>query len=167
MEETLIFPAFRNPRVMMSVFLALACTVSAQTTRKQSTGTTNFDQATIARLENEWLTALNTADVDAIAKILADDFLRPAPDSGQFVNKTDLLGYYRSHLKPQGPNQRRIEDMTVSVYGTAAVARGKVVSTGGDGKILSTLLFTDVFAKRGGKWQAVSAQENQSATSIH
>lgn len=164
----MIFPALKNRRVMLSVFLALSCvTVGAQSKSKKSIDTTNSDQATIARVESEWLTALNTADVDAVAKILADDFLRPAPDSGQFVNKTDLLGYYRSHLKPQSPNQRRIEDMTVSVYGDAAIARGKVVSTGADGKVVSTLLFTDVFAKRNGKWQAVSAQENQATAPGH
>lgn len=158
----------RKHFLFLLVLLAcLSTSVAAQSSSKSTTSDASQDEAAITKLENEWLTALNTANVDAIADVLADDFLRPAPDSGRFVNKTDLLGYYRSHLKPQGPNQRRIEDMTVSVYGNAAIARGNVVSTGADGKIVSTLLFTDVFAKRSGKWQAVSAQENQAAYPVH
>src|SRR5580704_18716898 len=82
------------------------------------------EKAALAHIEEEWLNALNKADVNAIAEVLADDFLRPIPDSGQFVNKTDLLRFYRSHLSPQGSDQRRIDNMTVTLYGTTALARG-------------------------------------------
>jgi hypothetical protein len=46
-------------------------------------------ETAVAHLEEEWLKALNQADVNSIAEILADDFVRPAPESGQFVNKAD------------------------------------------------------------------------------
>jgi ketosteroid isomerase-like protein len=118
------------------------------------------ERAAVAHVEEEWLRALNEADVNAIAEVLADDFIRPAPDSGQFVNKTELLQFYRSHLSRQGPSQRRIEDMTVTVYGATALARGVVTTTDSRGRVIRKLLFTDVFVKRAGKWQAVSAQEN-------
>lgn len=121
-------------------------------------------KAAVTQLENQWLAALNTANPNAIGDILADDFVRPAPESGCFVNKTDLLSYYRSHLKPIGPDQRRIDDMTVTVYGNTALARGFVIRTAADGHVISKLLFTDVFVERNGKWQAVSAQENPVAT---
>jgi ketosteroid isomerase-like protein len=117
-------------------------------------------KAAVAQVEEEWLIALNKADVNAIAGILAEDFLRPAPDSGQFVNKRDLLRFYRSHLSPQGSDRRRIEDMTVTVYGTTALARGILITTDSHGRVIRKLLFTDVFVRRAARWLAVSAQEN-------
>jgi ketosteroid isomerase-like protein len=117
-------------------------------------------QADVAHLEREWLGALDRADVNAIARILADDFLRPAPQSGHFIGKTELLRYYRSHLVPPKAEKKQIEDMIVIVYGSSAIARGKVVTRDAEGFAVSTLLFTDVFVRRAGKWQAVSAQEN-------
>lgn len=117
-------------------------------------------QAAVERLENQWLDALNRADIDAIAPILADDFLRPAPQSGQFVGKADLLRYYRSHRAPLKEGSKRIENMTVTVYDPTAIARGEVVTRDAKGAVVSTLLFTDIFVRRAGKWQAVSAQEN-------
>ena len=123
------------------------------------------DRETIARLEDDWLNAISKADVDEIAQILADDFLRPAPESGGFVGKADLLRWYRSHLLHQDLNKKRIENLKTSVYGSTALARGLVVTVDPAGKIVSKLLFTDVFVRRNGKWQAVSAQENAVAIS--
>jgi len=120
-------------------------------------------KAAVAHLEEEWLNGLNKADVNAIAEVLADDFTRPDPNSGQFVNKADLLHFYRLHLSPQGSDQRRIEDMTVSLYGATALARGVLTTTDSHGRVIRKLLFTDVFVRRSGKWEAVSAQENVAA----
>ena len=44
------------------------------------------------------------------------------------------------------------------IYGTTAVANGIVAATLPDGRVQKTA-FTDVFAFRGDRWQAVSAQE--------
>jgi ketosteroid isomerase-like protein len=120
----------------------------------------DLDKTAVADLEEEWLKALDQADVNAIAEVLADDFVRPAPDPGQFVNKADLLQFYRSHLSPQTSGQKRIEDMTVTLYGSTALARGVLITTNSEGQVIRKLLFTDVFVKRAAKWQAVSAQEN-------
>jgi ketosteroid isomerase-like protein len=116
--------------------------------------------AEVTRLENKWVGALNIANVDVIAEILADDFVRPAPDYGHFVNKADLLAFYRSHLSRQSSNEIRIEDMTVTLYGSTALARGTVTKTNSEGKPISKQLFTDVFVRNNGQWQVVSAQEN-------
>ena len=111
-------------------------------------------------LESKWLDAINDADVTTIANTLSDDFVRPAPEYAQFANKAEVLSYYRSHLSAHSSVQRRIEDLTVSVYDTTAIARGRVVTSNSDGKVVSETLFTDVFVQHDGRWQAVSAQEN-------
>ena len=119
------------------------------------------EKTAIARLENKWLVALNNADVNAIAEVLDEDFARPAPDSGQFVHKAELLQFYRSHLSPLASGQqKRIQEMSVSVYGSTALARGVLITTDPDGRIIRKLLFTDVFVKRAQNWRAISAQEN-------
>jgi ketosteroid isomerase-like protein len=144
----------------MVMIVASTALLAQQVPEKSKNSGLERERAAVAKLEDQWLTALNNADVDAIAKILGDDFLRPAPDPGRFVNKADLLSFYRSHLSPQGPDKRRIENMTVTVYGPTALARGELTTTNSEGHVIRKVLFTDVFVQRDGKWQAVSAQEN-------
>ncbi|HEU5467360.1 MAG TPA: DUF4440 domain-containing protein, partial [Gemmatimonadales bacterium] len=55
--------------------------------------------------------------------------------------------------------QQQFDQLQVRVYGSAAVVTGMVISTDLAGHEAKTV-FTDVFAKRGGRWQAVNAQEN-------
>lgn len=122
----------------------------------------HWQETEVAQAEYEWLAALNTAKVDTIARILAEDFSRPSPDSGDFVTKQELLLFYRSHLSPlpAGEN-RRIEGLSVRVYGDVALARGLVVTRNAEGTVVRKLLFTDVFRRRDSQWQATSAQENE------
>jgi ketosteroid isomerase-like protein len=114
----------------------------------------------VAQVEQRWVTALNRGDVKAIGAILAPDFVRPAPQEGTFLGRAALLAYYRKALSPQSTVRRRIEGLTIRVYGHTAVARGFVVVTESAKHTASKLIFTDVFVERGGKWLAVSAQEN-------
>ncbi len=65
----------------------------------------------------------------------------------------------RGHPAPPADREtRRFEDLRVRVFGSAGVVNGIVVATSANGKIRKTI-FTDVFAYRDGKWQAVNAQE--------
>ncbi len=63
----------------------------------------------ISHLENRWLKAIETADVPALNAILADDFVRPAPTTGRFVTKSELVAYYNSH-KPTASAASHIEN---------------------------------------------------------
>jgi ketosteroid isomerase-like protein len=116
--------------------------------------------AQIEALENAWTAALNEDDVNAIGDILADDFTRPDPQSGTFIDKQELLRYYRSSKFREAHLRISIADMTVNVYGDTAIARGHVHAHDSGGHVVSTLLFTDVLVRRNAKWWAVSAQEN-------
>jgi hypothetical protein len=53
-----------------------------------------------------------------------------------------------------------VDDITVRLYGTTAVVRGRTVADGMfEGKPVSARIrFTDVFVKRDGRWQAVASQ---------
>jgi uncharacterized protein (TIGR02246 family) len=117
------------------------------------------DQATVVRLEHEWLDAQNSGDAATILRLLADDFERPVPGAGRFVNRSDIAAFYRSHPRPApARTPSRFETLAVRVYGDVALARGVVAGTDSAGQTVRTL-FVDVFARRKGRWLAISAQE--------
>ena len=110
-------------------------------------------QQAIVQLEQRWLAAED--DPDTLETILAPDFVHVLPAG--FVTRAEQLRFMRTHPAPKrGP--RHFESLSVRIYGTVAIANGMVIATGADGKQRKTL-FTDVFAYRDGKWQAVNAQE--------
>jgi hypothetical protein len=113
----------------------------------------------VVQIENQWLSRED--DPRALNSILADDFVHVLPAG--FITKDEQIRYLGRHPFPKGES-RHFEDLRVRIYGTAAVANGIVVATSGDGKIRKTI-FTDVFAYRNQKWQAVNAQETLLADS--
>ena len=108
---------------------------------------------TIVQLENRWLQAED--DPEVLQSVLADDFIHVLPNG--FITKDEQLRYLRGHQPNRREEKRYFEDLRVRVFGTVAIANGIVVASE-DGKINRTI-FTDVFAYRHGKWEAVNAQE--------
>lgn len=107
---------------------------------------------TIVQLENQWLAGEN--DPAVLESILADDFVHLLPMG--LVTKNEQIEYVRGH--PGSHEEiKHFEDLRVRIFSSVALANGMVVSSR-NGKIVKTL-FTDVFAHRNGKWQAVNAQE--------
>ena len=91
----------------------------------------------------------------ALESILAPDFLHVVP--GEIITKEQQLQFLRQHPAGSQHPQKHFEDLHVRVYGEAGIVNGAVIETSEHGK--RKTLFTDVFAQRDGKWQAVSAQE--------
>lgn len=104
-------------------------------------------------LENHWLQVED--DPDALASILAPDFLHVLPAG--IVTRDEQLDYQRKHPPQKAAPKKHFEDMHVRVYGSAGIVNGMVVAE--NGQEVRRTLFTDVFAYREGKWMAVSAQE--------
>ena len=108
-------------------------------------------------LENHWLQKEH--DPDALELILAPDFLHVL--SSGIITKQEHIDYWRKHPAPAGESEHRaskhFEEMHVRVYGTVGIVNGMVVADEPSG--VRRTLFTDVFAYRDSKWQAVSAQE--------
>lgn len=134
--------------------LAVLMSLAPLGTAAQSGESDARPRQAIESLERQWLAAEN--DPPALESILADDFIHVLPAG--FVTKRQQIDYLRAHPAPADGTSRRFEDLRVRVFGTAAVATGIVVATGQDGNVRKTA-FTDVFAYRGGRWQAVNAQE--------
>ena len=107
----------------------------------------------IADVEERWLQHID--DPAVLQSILADDFVHVLPSG--LISKQQHIDYAKAH--PRSPQEsRRFEDLKVRLYGDTGIANGVVVISGPDGTRRS--IFTDVFVKRDGRWQAVNAQEN-------
>ncbi|MGE5112306.1 MAG: nuclear transport factor 2 family protein [Acidobacteriaceae bacterium] len=107
----------------------------------------------IADLETHWLQHID--DPTVLDSILADDFVHTLPSG--FITKQQQIDFAKAH--PRTPQEERhFEDFKVRVYGDTGIANGIVVTTDASGT--HRTVFTDIFVKRNGKWQAVNAQEN-------
>jgi hypothetical protein len=108
------------------------------------------DRKAIEELEREWLAA--ETDPAALDRILSSDFLHPVP-SGLALTKQQHIDWAVKHPGP--PDRKsRIEQLNIRLYGDVAIANGIVDDDS------HRTIFTDVFAYRNGRWQAVNAQEN-------
>jgi uncharacterized protein (TIGR02246 family) len=109
----------------------------------------------LIKLENESNDAWVKHDVEAYARLLADDYLCTGQD-GDVITKAQDLAVFKSHENTI--RSAIADDFRVRVYGDAAVvtfrltykiqAEGKE-STGQE-------RFTDTWVKRDGRWQCVA-----------
>ncbi len=116
--------------------------------------------AAIKQLEHDWIDAAKTGDADKLNQILADDWSALGPD-GTKITKAAFVENYKS-------GKSKIESfdfgaMDVKVLGNVAVVQGsdteKSVTDGKDSS--GKYAWTDVFAKRNGKWVVVRSQISQ------
>lgn len=137
-------------RVIGCALLSMAL-LSCQVSREPKSA--EESKRELLALENRWLQVED--DPVALEGILAPDFLHVVP--GAIITKDQHLQFLREHAASGQRPDKRFDDLHVRVYGEAGIVNGAVVETTehGDRKTL----FTDVFAYRDGKWQAVSAQE--------
>jgi len=157
--------SFATPRI--ALVAAIASTFPSSQAHAQTGSrprTSELDRRSVAALEHEWLAHLR--DSATLERILAPDFVH-AVEPGWFLTKRQHIAWNVRHPLP--PNhQAHFERLQVQLYGDAAVASG-IVASGivASGIVASSdraghvarSLFTDVFAFRNGRWQAVHAQE--------
>lgn len=114
------------------------------------------DRATLERLNSNWLTAYKTRDETALDRILAGDFVAVYPDD-RVLRKVDLIAVATG-------TSRTIETVSwdqlrIMKFRDVAVVTARSHLTGiaarkpfGDSKD-----YADVYARRNGRWQAISA----------
>lgn len=132
------------------IFVVLLMSVTAAMAQQSWN---NSGAKAIADVEERWLQHID--DPAQLQSILADDFVHALPSG--LISKQQHMDYVKAH--PRSPQESRsFEDLKVRVYGETGIANGVVVISGPNGTRRS--VFTDVFVKRDGRWQAVNAQEN-------
>jgi ketosteroid isomerase-like protein len=137
----------------MLVGLALlAMVVGAQAQMSKSTEV----QEAVTKMEQQWTTDAKAGNVDAIAPILAENFVNMDSD-GSVRGKADSL------LRMKGAKWQvnEISDVKVTVFGTTAVATGAWQGKGttGDGKAVDAHEhWVDTWMKiPGNKWQCIAS----------
>ncbi len=116
--------------------------------------------AAVMTVEHDWLAALSRHDVKALARILGREFI-DSDFQGETITRTQYLAYFaRPVSRPARRVEQTFEDAKVRFVagGEVAIVTGLVVTRPAMGAVRHSR-FTDVFAWRDGRWQAVTGQE--------
>lgn len=119
-------------------------------------------QALLMQLERDIGQANIRRDKAFFEKIEADEFIFTDSGGGITTKAEDVA----SLDKPPGDFRLvsyDVDEMKVSLYGNTAVVTGRTttVSKGKDRDVTSRSRFTDVFVKRGGRWQLVAGHSSR------
>jgi ketosteroid isomerase-like protein len=138
---------------LTAIFIAIACAQSPD----PAAGHRDGDQQRLIQLESDLASAYGTNDADRLANILADDFIGRWADGSQQTKAEQLLAI-RSGKEHQSANE--VTSVSARVFGDAAVVTGtnteRSVISGRNATGMYS--FTDVFVRRGGRWQLVASQ---------
>jgi ketosteroid isomerase-like protein len=122
------------------------------------TGTTvSNDIDTLKQLNRDYIRSVQHGDVRRFDEILADDFLCSNPD-GSLVDRKAFL---EQTAKPVTIANLEAHDVNVRLMGDFAIIHARTTYTGPDGQA-GAGRYTDVWARRGGRWLAVSAHVTRS-----
>jgi len=110
------------------------------------------DLAALIELNRDYITSVQTSDVRRFDEILAEDFLCSNPD-GSLV---DRAGFLKQTAVPVKISGLQAHEVDVRLMGDFAIIHAKTTYTGPDGRPGSGR-YTDVWARRHGRWLAVSA----------
>jgi ketosteroid isomerase-like protein len=111
--------------------------------------------AEVERLERELVTAIGRGDLATYDRIVADDYVA-FDASGKTSPKAEILASYRSGARKY--TDLTIFDVEARVFGDTAVvsAKTKGLRREGDRDIPNRVRYIRVYAKRNGKWRAVT-----------
>src|SRR5262245_26110661 len=113
---------------------------------------TQSDQETLLSLNDDYIRSVQTSDVARFREILADDFLCSQPD-GSLLDRAQFL---ERTAQPVTISNLQAHDVIVRPMGDFAIIHARTSYTTADGRAASGR-YTDVWARRSGRWLAVSA----------
>jgi ketosteroid isomerase-like protein len=141
--------------VLVAVATSLALGQIADKQKKTKGGKAGVEQA-LMQMERDWTEASLKKDAATLDKILADDWVGQGPTGTQ--PKAQALAELKSGDSKL--DSITLGDMKVRVFGDTAIVTGsddeKSAYKGKDTS--GHWIWTDVFAKRQGHWQAVASQ---------
>ena len=111
------------------------------------------DLETLTKLNLDYVNSVQNSDTRRFDEILSDDFLNTNPD-GSLVDKAGFL----KQIAPKARiSNLACHDVSVRVMGDFAIIHARTSYTLPDGKA-GNGRYTDIWAKRGGRWLCVAAQ---------
>jgi ketosteroid isomerase-like protein len=118
----------------------------------QTAAASGSDLDTLVRLNSEYIQAVQTSDVARFREILADDFCCSLPD-GSLIDREQFL---ERAARPLDIQDLEVHDVNVRLLGDVALVHARTTFTTADRRPGSGR-YTDVWANRDGRWQAVAA----------
>src|SRR5262245_13670503 len=118
----------------------------------QTSAATESDLAILGSLNRDYIRSVQTSDVRRFDQILADDFLCCNPD-GSLIGREAFL---RQTAHPVPISNLESHDVNIRIMGDVAIIHARTTFTRPDGS-LGSGRYTDVWARRQGRWLAVSA----------
>jgi len=112
----------------------------------------NTDVDTLHQLNQDYIRSVQTYDVRRFDEILGEDFLCSNPD-GSLVDRAEFLA---QTARPVSISNLEARDVRVRIIGDVAIIHARTTYTLPDGRAGSGR-YTDVWARRRGRWLAVSA----------
>jgi ketosteroid isomerase-like protein len=113
---------------------------------------TRSDFDLLSALNRDYIQSVQDGDLRRFDEILAEDFLCSNPD-GSLVDKKQFLA---QTARPVTISGLTAEDVKVRIIGDVAIIHARTSYTTADGEQRNGR-YTDVWARRDGKWIAVSA----------
>jgi ketosteroid isomerase-like protein len=120
--------------------------------RHGAAATTRSDLEALTALNRDYINSVQHGDVRRFDEILAEDFLCSNPD-GSLV---DRKGFLAQTARPVTITGLAIDDVKVRILGDVAIIHARTTYKTADGERRNGR-YTDVWARRDGKWLAVSA----------
>jgi len=110
------------------------------------------DLDTLRDLNRDYIRSVQTSDVRRFDEILADDFLCSNPD-GSLVDRSAFL---KQTALPARISDLAAHDVNIRLMGNFAIIHARTTYNAPDGRP-GAGRYTDVWARRQGRWLAVSA----------
>jgi ketosteroid isomerase-like protein len=110
------------------------------------------DLETLQQLNRDYISSVQASDVRRFDEILAEDFLCSNPD-GSLVDRAAFLA---QTARPATISNLEARDVVVRLLGDVAIIHARTTYTLPDGRP-GMGRYTDVWARRRGRWLAVSA----------
>ena len=110
------------------------------------------DIAELTSLNRDYVRSVQMSDVKRFDEILADDFYCSNPDK----SLVDRAGFLKQTAVPVTIKNLEAQDVNIRLMGDFAIIHASTSYTMPDGKPGSGR-YTDVWARRNGRWLAVSA----------
>ena len=111
------------------------------------------DLETLTRLNADYISSVQNSDTRRFGEILSDDFLNTNPD-GSLVDKAGFLKQIAPAAKI---SNLACHDVNIRVMGDFAIIHARTSYALQDGRP-GNGRYTDIWAKRDGRWLCVAAQ---------
>jgi uncharacterized protein (TIGR02246 family) len=126
--------------------------MTAMSTTAPRAVATASDVSTLLALNDAYIRAVQTSDVQRFREILADDFLCSLSD-GSHIDRDAFL---KQTAAPATISNLQAHDVNVRVMGDFALIHARTTFTTADGRAGASR-YTDTWARRDGRWVAIAA----------